>query len=78
MVCSVLTLAIGSCQGMGDVEYGKIYDFYVPLLFMFLLDGPNVNIREMWCSPGIRSLTHVICGWYIYQCVTWFAAQTIR
>ena len=26
MVCSVLTLSIGSDQGMGGIEYGEIYD----------------------------------------------------
>ena len=30
MFCSLLTLSIGNNQGMGDVEYGKIYDFYLP------------------------------------------------
>ena len=26
--------------GMGDVEYGKIYDFYLPPAFLRLYDGP--------------------------------------
>ena len=26
MMCSVLTLTIGNNQGMGDLEYGRIYD----------------------------------------------------
>ena len=30
MMCSVLTLAIGNNQGMGGVEFGKIYDIYFP------------------------------------------------
>ena len=30
MMCSILTLTIGNNQGMGDVEYGKIYDIYFP------------------------------------------------
>ena len=30
MVVSFLTLAIGNNQGMGDVEYAKMEDFYVP------------------------------------------------
>ena len=33
MVCSVLTLNIGSNQGMGGVEYGKVYDIYFPRSF---------------------------------------------
>ena len=32
MIASFLTLAIGNNQGMGDVEYGKIHDFYMPWL----------------------------------------------
>ena len=28
MISSVLTLVIGNCLGMGDVEYGKIFDIY--------------------------------------------------
>ncbi len=30
MVVSFLTLAVGNNQGMGDVEYAKLHDFYVP------------------------------------------------
>jgi hypothetical protein len=30
MMCSFLTLSIGNNQGMGDVEYEKIYDFCFP------------------------------------------------
>ena len=45
MMCSVLTLTIGNNQGMGDVEYGKIYDIYFP---------PEVvcrNISSKICTP---------------------------
>ena len=43
MMCSFLTLAIGNNQGMGDVEYGKIYDIYFP---------PNVHQQPaMLASP---------------------------
>ena len=41
MMCSVLTLSIGNNQGMGDVEYGKIYDIYFPTAYLSLFDGPN-------------------------------------
>merc|ERR1711972_1235596 len=44
MMCSFLTLAIGNNQGMGDVEYGKIYDFYLPPEYLRLFDGPTCNI----------------------------------
>ena len=52
MMCSFLTLAIGNNQGMGDVEYGKIYDFYLPPAFLRLYDGPAVNVEDMWRILG--------------------------
>ena len=39
-------------QGMGDVEYGKIYDFYLPPAFLRLYDGPSVNVEDMWRILG--------------------------
>merc|ERR1712019_59825 len=48
MMCSILTLSIGNNQGMGDVEYGKIYDIYFPPPYLRLFDGPAVNILDMW------------------------------
>merc|ERR1719298_135442 len=48
MMCSVLTLAIGNNQGMGDVEYSKIYDIYFPPKYLRLFDGPSCNIIDMW------------------------------
>jgi ribulose-bisphosphate carboxylase large chain len=52
MIASFLTLAIGNNQGMGDVEYAKMYDFYVPPEYLQLFDGPAVNIRDMWRVLG--------------------------
>ena len=52
MFCSFLTLSIGNNQGMGDVEYGKIYDFYLPPSYLRLFDGPAVNIIDMWRILG--------------------------
>merc|ERR1719323_1702664 len=52
MMCSFLTLAIGNNQGMGDVEYGKIYDFYFPPTFLRLFDGPSCCIIDMWRILG--------------------------
>ncbi|CAE7257502.1 rbcL [Symbiodinium natans] len=52
MMCSFLTLSIGNNQGMGDVEYGKIYDFYLPPEFLRLYDGPAVNVEDMWRILG--------------------------
>merc|ERR1719386_41631 len=57
MMCSVLTLTIGNNQGMGDVEYGKIYDIYFPPSMLRLFDGPAVNIKDMWRLFG-RSMTN--------------------
>lgn len=48
MVASFLTLTIGNNQGMGDVEYAKMHDFYIPPAFLQLFDGPAMNIADMW------------------------------
>ena len=47
MVCSVLTLGNGSNQGMGEVEYGGVYDDYFPPEFLRLFDGPSCDIMDM-------------------------------
>ncbi len=52
MIASFLTLTIGNNQGMGDVEYAKMHDFYVPPKLLTLFDGPAVNITEMWRVLG--------------------------
>lgn len=52
MLASFLTLTIGNNQGMGDVEYAKMHDFYVPPAYLQLYDGPAVNIQEMWRTLG--------------------------
>jgi len=52
MLASFLTLAIGNNQGMGDVEYAKMHDFYVPPEFLRLFDGPSMNIQDMWRVLG--------------------------
>merc|ERR1711972_16897 len=52
MMCSFLTLSIGNNQGMGDVDYGKIYDFYLPPEYLRLFDGPSCNILDMWRILG--------------------------
>ncbi|MHC0052623.1 ribulose-bisphosphate carboxylase [Actibacterium sp. D379-3] len=48
MICSFLTLAIGNNQGMGDVEYAKMHDFWVPPAFLKLFDGPSTTISDLW------------------------------
>lgn len=52
MIVSFLTLAIGNNQGMGDIEYGKIIDFYVPPRAIQLFDGPSKDISDMWRVLG--------------------------
>jgi ribulose-bisphosphate carboxylase large chain len=52
MICSFLTLCIGNNQGMGDVEYAKIHDFYVPPAFLRLFDGPATTISDLWKVLG--------------------------
>jgi ribulose-bisphosphate carboxylase large chain len=52
MIASFLTLAIGNNQGMGDVEYAKIHDFYVPPGYLRLFDGPSTTISDLWRVLG--------------------------
>jgi len=52
MIASFLTLAIGNNQGMGDVEYAKIHDFYVPPNYLRLFDGPASTISDLWRVLG--------------------------
>jgi ribulose-bisphosphate carboxylase large chain len=52
MMVSFLTLTIGNNQGMGDVEYAKMLDFYVPPKLLALFDGPAMNIQDMWRILG--------------------------
>ena len=52
MIASFLTLTIGNNQGMGDVEYAKMYDFYVPRRYLELFDGPARNITDFWRLLG--------------------------
>lgn len=52
MICSFLTLCIGNNQGMGDVEYAKMHDFYVPPAYLRLFDGPSTTISDLWRVLG--------------------------
>jgi ribulose-bisphosphate carboxylase large chain len=52
ILASFLTLTIGNNQGMGDVEYAKMHDFYVPPAYLQLFDGPAMNIADMWRILG--------------------------
>ena len=52
MIVSLLTLIIGNNQGMGDIAYAKIHDFYVPPKFLRQFDGPAKDISDMWRILG--------------------------
>ncbi|HHH13091.1 MAG TPA: ribulose-bisphosphate carboxylase, partial [Thiolapillus brandeum] len=52
MLVSFLTLTIGNNQGMGDVEYAKMYDFYMPRRAIELFDGPAKDISDLWRILG--------------------------
>jgi ribulose-bisphosphate carboxylase large chain len=52
MLSSFLTLTIGNNQGMGDIEYAKMHDFFVPPEFLRLFDGPARNIEALWRVLG--------------------------
>ena len=52
MIVSFLTLSIGNNQGMSDVEYAKMHDFWVPPAMLGLFDGPAMNIADMWRVLG--------------------------
>lgn len=61
MLVSFLTLTIGNNQGMGDVAYAKMYDFYMPPRAIQLFDGPSINISDLWRILG----RPVVDGGYI-------------
>jgi ribulose-bisphosphate carboxylase large chain len=52
MTVSFLTLVVGNNQGMGDVAYGKLYDFYFPPEYLSLYDGPATTISNLWQVLG--------------------------
>ena len=48
MLSSFLTLCVGNNQGMGDVAYAKLHDFYLPPAYLRLYDGPSRGIADLW------------------------------
>jgi ribulose-bisphosphate carboxylase large chain len=52
MLVSFLTLTVGNNQGMGDVEYAKMHDFFIPPRFLMLFDGPSCGIQDLWRVLG--------------------------
>jgi len=52
MLASFLTLTIGNNQGMGDVEYAKMHDFWMPPDYLRLYDGPSTDLSDLWRVLG--------------------------
>ena len=52
MMVSFLTLTIGNNQGMGDIEFAKMIDFWVPSEVIRQFDGPATNIADLWRILG--------------------------
>ena len=52
MLVSFLTLTIGNNQGMGDVAWAKMIDFYIPERAIQLFDGPAKDISDLWRILG--------------------------
>jgi len=52
MLVSFLTMAIGNNQGMGDIAYGQMIDFFVPPRAIQLFDGPAKDITDLWRILG--------------------------
>ncbi|MDN6486434.1 ribulose-bisphosphate carboxylase [Ancrocorticia populi] len=52
MMVSFLTLTIGNNQGMGDIAYAKMYDFYMPRRAIELFDGPAKGAQDLWRILG--------------------------
>jgi ribulose-bisphosphate carboxylase large chain len=52
MLVSFLTLTIGNNQGMGDIEYGQMIDFFMPPRAIQLFDGPAKDISDLWRMLG--------------------------
>lgn len=52
MLASFLTLTVGNNQGMGDIEYAKMHDFFIPLAYLELFDGPSTTVADLWRVMG--------------------------
>ena len=52
MMVSFLTLTVGNNQGMGDIAYAKMIDFYMPPRAIQLFDGPAKDISDLWRILG--------------------------
>ncbi len=61
MIVSFLTLVIGNNQGMGDIAYAKMHDFWMPPLAIQQFDGPAKDISDLWRILG----RPVVDGGYI-------------
>jgi len=52
MIVSFMTMTIGNNQGMGDIEYGQMIDFFMPPRVIQLFDGPSKDISDLWRILG--------------------------
>ncbi|MBF0373966.1 MAG: ribulose-bisphosphate carboxylase [Alphaproteobacteria bacterium] len=52
IISNFLTLTVGNNQGMSDVDYAKMLDFYMPPFLLRLFDGPSMNIVDLWRVLG--------------------------
>ena len=52
---SVLTLTAGGYQGMGDVDYGEIYDICFLAELLRLFGGPSCSVMGMMDTRRTRS-----------------------
>ena len=50
--CLAFCLEQPKLAGIGDVEYGKIREVYLPPAFLRLYDGPSINLEDMWQILG--------------------------
>ena len=47
-MCLIVALTIGHNPGMGDAEYGEIYDIHFLPAYLWRLDGSSCSMVDMW------------------------------
>ena len=52
IMASFLTLTVGNNQGLANVEYAKMHDFYFPRPYLEKFDRPATTIKDMWRVLG--------------------------
>ena len=56
IMCSIMTLTIGHNRGMGDAEYGEIYDIYFLPAYLRLFRHATMPSGCVAMSSGMMSL----------------------